>query len=245
MKKILTFVIVLNFICAPAHALIVDEFALKSLDSSLEIKTVPAKLCEDDFVKQSLPETLKIKNYNEKHLNFRDELVKNRTAMAPGAYKVRYIEDNFLPKTEKHIKKYRAAVDYAKKEQAVQIKIKNLLTTKKQLSEGDFVEFETVHDLDLGNKFYPKGTIVRGRIETVSPNGFSGVPADLILGNFTLGNLPLQGELQKKGKNHSVWVYPCAYVGSFFFGAGVIFLLVKGGQAQISPEEVFTVYVQN
>ena len=62
MKKILTFVIVLNFICAPVHALIVDEFALKSLDSSLEIKTAPVKLCEDDFVKQSLPETLKIKN---------------------------------------------------------------------------------------------------------------------------------------------------------------------------------------
>lgn len=69
MKKILTFAVVLNFICAPVHALIVDEFALKSLDSSLEIKTPPAKLCEDDFVKQSLKKTLKIENYNEKHLN--------------------------------------------------------------------------------------------------------------------------------------------------------------------------------
>lgn len=126
----------------------------------------------------------------------------------------------------------------------VAVKIKKNLTTKEQREEGEYVEFETISDVSVNNINYPKGTAVEGRIETVSMNTSMGVPADIVISNFKMKKTPLQGELKKIGANRSLWVYPCVYTGSIFFGAGLLLTPIRGGHAKIGSDEIFTLYLQ-
>ena len=244
MKKAIIFFILMNFACAPVGAVISDDFARTTLDSSLKIKTYAYKAPVDGFVEASLDKNLQINNYSPEKFELSDDFVKKHEVNSPAVYKVRYLKDDFLPENIKITAKKTRFVDFSKSEVPVKIRVKNLISTKTLPDEGSFVEFETISEIAIKDKVYPKGTTVKGRIETMSGNGFAGVPADLVVGNFSVNGIPLQGELQKTGKNHAAWVRPCALAGSFFFGAGLLFYLVRGGQARILPDEIYTVYVQ-
>ena len=122
------------------------------------------------------------------------------------------------------------------------MRIKKPVSTGENIKEGDFVNFETTKDVVINNITYPKGTTVKARIETVSPNETMGVPADLAIGNFKIGENLLIGEITKTGANRSLWVYPLYSALVAFFGIGLIFVFIPGGQAKIKTTEIFTVY---
>lgn len=183
---------------------------------------LPAKAqITDNFVEASLDKSLKI---NQPHVQkISENLPKVSESRKPDVFPKRvYTEENGVP---------------------VQIKIKSDLTTKSQPEEGEYLKFETVSDVKFKNHFYPKGTLVQARVENVSMNQAMGVPADLIIGSFKLGNTVLEGEVKKTGANRSLWVYPCTYGGMMFFGAGLLFMPIRGGHAKIKTTETFTLYI--
>ena len=105
-----------------------------------------------------------------------------------------------------------------------------------------FLEFFTISDVNYKGKFYPAGTPVRARLETLSPRGTWGTPAEIVIGNFSIGGKPLYGEITRNGTNRILWVRPLAIAGGIFFGTGIFFMFIKGGHAKIKPDEIFTVY---
>ena len=64
MRKILAFIISLNFALLPAYCTITDDFANGSLDKTLKIKITSQDCIQDDFAKNSLDQNLKIKPAN-------------------------------------------------------------------------------------------------------------------------------------------------------------------------------------
>ena len=151
------------------------------------------------------------------------------------------IEDEFVMRTlDKNlkIKPYTPKL-YLENRIPVRIRIKNDFTTKTNPKEGAYIEFETVGKV----KSYPVGTTVRGRLETVSQNCMFGVPADVVIGNFEIDSKPLLGEISIQGANRTLWLRPCIYVGTVFFGAGMALSPIRGGHAKIKQKEIYTLYL--
>lgn len=149
------------------------------------------------------------------------------------------IEDDFVNATlDKNLKIKKQKETTPNSGIPIQIRIKEDFTTKSKPEEGDFIEFETVEDF----KSFSAGTTVKGRIEFISMNCIWGVPADIVIGNFQIGNIALYGEIHKGGANRIIWLRPATIVGTFFFGAGLALIPIRGGHAKIKPEQIYTVY---
>ena len=242
MKKILAFIICLEFASMPAYSIIVDEFAQKTLDKNLKI-TTPAKVdISDSFAEQSLDKNLKVKqvNYSPITDNFAEQ---NRNKNPKISKKVDYQEvipkiNNQKANTKKIVVMDNNSVV------SIPIRIKRNLSSKTNLQEGDYIEFETVKDVTVNKKPYPAGTIVKARIETISLNKSMGVPSDLIIGNFSINGIPLADEISKSGANRSLWEYPCVYGLTWFFCVGLLFIPIRGGHAKIRTSETYTVYAE-
>lgn len=242
MNKFLILFLCVNLLILPAYTQIVDGFVEKSLDKSLTVKNYQAAKIDDELVENGLDQKQKIKNYNAGKSYVEDTFALKNVNAKRAVYKTVVISDDFLPKVAvSQINKSASAkrsVDSISV--TVPIRTKNGLTTKSQPDEGSYLDFETVSDVKINNVIYPAGTNVQGRIETVSMNSSMGVPADLVIGNFRIKNIPLDGEIKKIGSNRSLWVYPCAYAGCLFFGAGLLLMPIRGGHAKIKADEIFT-----
>ena len=197
---------------------ITDTFAQDTLDKNLKPTKYVYKSLTDTFAEQN-----KIKS----------------------TYKAKVVDYNeIIPKvTNKPVLKKVVVIDQTSMT-AVPVKIKKYFTTKKKVQEGDYIEFGTTKDIVLNKKTYPAGTTVKARIETVSLNKSMGVPSDLVVGNFSLDGIPLGGEISKVGANRSLWVYPCVYGTSWFFGVGLLFIPIRGGHAKIKTSETYTLYAE-
>lgn len=120
----------------------------------------------------------------------------------------------------------------------IPLKIKAIadVSTKKRLSEGQKIIFLTTEDTVLThNKVLAAGSRVFGTVETLSPNENKGIPANLIVGDFKIeymSTVKLEGEINKEGANRAIWVRPLL----------PLLFPVKGGQAKIDTNEVFTLY---
>ena len=238
MKKFLLSLICFSLAIYPCFALdISDSFVEASLDKNLKIKPMEHELITDSFAESNTNQNVSIKPAG---------LIVDKFAEAntnKSFKKAQIVIDETLPKVAKSDDRIKKAVfDYSKKEIAVPIKAVRLVSTKDNPEEGSFVEFETTNDVVINNKTYSKGTKVLGRIETVSMNYSLGVPADLTVGNFRIGNELIATEIHKTGANRSLWVKPCSYVGLCFFGLGVLIMPIRGGHAKISPDESLTIY---
>lgn len=225
MRKILSFILCFNILMMPAYC-IEDVLVEKTLDKNLQIKTIVPKKISDDFVEKTLDKNLQIKTVEKTVI--KDDLI---TLIS---------KDKLGPRKKKLVVFDNSSV------QEVPVKIIESFSTKNsnEIDEGDFIFFETLKDVTLKGKLFPKGTQVKARIEMISMNDKKGVPADLIVGNFQIDEIVLDGEITKVGANRSLWIYPLSYVMSFFVGTGVFLQLIRGGHAKISPSEVFVLYVQ-
>lgn len=131
----------------------------------------------------------------------------------------------------------------------VKLKVEQEFTTKKNLEEGQKIEFKVAEDVKVGNNiFIPKNSKIIGRVETISLNEAMGVPADMVIESFIV-KMPNNEEfylenasLKRIGANRSIWVYPLFYSGLMFFGAGVVFAPIRGGHAKLKIKDVYEVY---
>lgn len=243
MNKIFIYFLCLNFLFLPVFAYIEDDFVKNTLDSSLIIGKKKQVYYKDDFALDTLDRTKTIKD--RKKPVYEDNLVSKLGNLALPIVKS-------IPKEEEYIK---CNVDYdalkipvkehnilSENESDIVLRIKEKVSTKQRLEEGEKLDFVLTNDVKIKNKLYKKGTTVTARVETVSMNKSYGVPADLIVGNFKINEVNIPGEIKKTGANRSLWVYPCGYVGIIFFGAGLLLFPIRGGHAKINPRESFTLY---
>lgn len=239
MKKILAFIISLNFALMPAYCTISDDFADSSLDKTLKIKITSQKSVQDDFVQNSLDKNLKIRTYKYSPVvdNFGESNKNKNTAVK----KYGLVQET-LPKINEQNKIQRKIViTDINSGISVPIKICNNYSTKDKFDEGDYLDFKTTKEVLINQKIYPEGTPVKARIENVSKNLSWGVPADLVVGNFSIDNIPLAGEIEKTGANRSLWLKPCVIcVSLLFFGAGVLLIPIRGGHAKIRTSQIYT-----
>jgi len=119
--------------------------------------------------------------------------------------------------------------------------INNISTRNKTLKEGQFVEFKLLEDFNYKNTLIRKDAIIKGKIENISQNGTYGIPYNLTISNFKYNNIALDGTLRIQGANRAIWVYPCAYLTSMFFGMGLLFIPIKGGHAKLSKRTKRTI----
>ncbi len=149
------------------------------------------------------------------------------------------IEDDFVNATlDKNLKIKKPQETVISNEIPVKIRIKDELTTKIRPVEGDYIEFETVEAF----KSFPAGTTVKGRIEYLSMNFTWGVPADIIVSNFKIGNKPLYGEIKSTGADRTLWLRPVIILSTLLGGIGVVLIPIRGGHAKIKTDKIYTVY---
>ena len=225
----------------PAYSLINDDFAEKTLDKNLKIKQYNYVEIEDTFAEKTLDKKLRIKEMSENKIITDPFAEKNRAKNVNN--KPTVVLNEQIPNVDesKIVHKKVAVVDendFLK----ISVKIKNDFSTKQRVNEGDYLEFETLSDVNIDNRLYPKGTLIKAKIENVSMNDTVGVPANLTVGSFFLDGYSLQGEINKKGANRMLWIYPAMCACNVFFGAGLLLTLIRGGHAQIKSDEVYTLY---
>ena len=127
----------------------------------------------------------------------------------------------------------------------VRLKFFDEISSKdKTRSEGELVKFQIMQDVyDGKKKLISRGTVGRAKIETISPNGFMGVPADIIISHFEIGELnsdKFEEGVVKSGYNLMGLAAALKYsIGTFIPGTGYVFMLIKGGHAKIRPYEEF------
>jgi len=89
-----------------------------------------------------------------------------------------------------------------------------------------------------------KDEIITAKVETVITKGMNGFPAEIILDNFEITEIPknqLLSTYTKKGFNACLLVYPLKWALTPFPGIGSLTNLIKGGEAKITPKDIITI----
>lgn len=209
--------------------LIKDELVETTLQNVSNV--YPKANLDYDYWDTDIKTDRTIKPVYYKPLRIQDNLVKIHLQKVSGVYpavnlKPDYTNINFLP---------------------LRLKFMEEISTKdKTHTEGQTIKFEVVQDVyDGKKKILSRGAVGYARIETISPRGFMGVPADIIISHFEVGGLePLrfQNDVVKYGFNLMALAAALKYsIGTFIPGTGYLFMLIKGGNANIKPDDVFEV----
>lgn len=197
---------------------IVDDFANKTLDKNLKIQK-QEYFYDDEFAKRTLNQNLKINS--NKYL----------------------IEDELINKIDRKIiaqKENKKVAQIVSLNDKIKISPLKYYTTRKS-ELNDKIEFVLLEDIKINNVLYKKNQIVTAKVENISQNGAYGVPADLVVGSFKIGEQNLEGTIVKQGANRAIWVYPTAYILSPFFGLGLFVLPIRGGHAKLKPNKIYEV----
>lgn len=239
-KKILSLFICFNIVSMPAYCTINDDFVEKTLSKDTKIQKVKITEINDTFVEQSIDKSLQTKPTNRNIIvdTFAESNTNKNVYTKP---EVNFYEQK-VTTVNKPIEPKKAIIITEGNSIPIQIKIKKRLSTKQKVDEGDYIEFETISDVTINNKNYPKGSIIKARIETISQNKIWGVPSDLTVGNFSIDGQKLNGEINKTGANRSLWLYPTVYITTFMFGVGLLLIPIRGGHAKIKPKQTYTVH---
>ena len=242
MKKFLAILLCSSFIYLPVYSAITDEYVNLTLDKNLKIKSSQKVEISDTFVEQTLDKNLKIKPvFYKPPEDIFAENNKNKNILSGKV--VDYKEFFPAAPVQKYVKKI--VIFDNLKAQKIVVKPQKRITTRTKIDEGDYIKFTTVYPFILNGKEYPAGTIVNARVETISKNKSWGVPADLIIGNFSIDEIPLGGEISKVGANRTLWVRPMVIsLSLLFFGTGILLIPIRGGHAKINKWQKYTLYAE-
>lgn len=245
MKKIIALSLCLNILAVNfAFADVLKDSLAEQLDKNLKPQNIKAEPIKDDFALRTLNPNLKIQKANKVY--YEDELVLKtlNPNLKITKQPQRPIEDELARKIDKTnvastpLKMADSKFDEGK----IKISPKRYYTTRVGLYEGGGMDFVLVEDAKIKNAVYKKGTPIKARVETLSQNKAYGVPADLVVGNFTLpDNTILNGQIERQGANRSLWVYPTGYVLMPFFLIGTFVLPIRGGHVKLRPEKVYEI----
>ena len=241
MKKVFAIFILLNYLSLGVSFAVEDEL-LRYLDKNLKVKENKYMSVRDDFAENTLNENLKIKK--QAKISVRDDFA-DKTLPKDLKLNKRQQEivfDSLASNIDKNktIKKSNYVSKISSENAYIKVAPRYYYTTRKDLKEGQQIDFVLAEDFKFKNAVYKKGTPIKARVENINQNGIYGLPSEVIVGNFMLAdNVKLEGELSKRGANRSVWVYPTVYTLCAFFGLGVLFIPIRGGHAKLKPNKVY------
>lgn len=128
----------------------------------------------------------------------------------------------------------------------IRLSIVNEISTKDALTEGQNIELRVIKDVYYeGKTLVRKGELVNAKIETIITSGMNGFPAEIIVDDFEIPNIPdskLMSTYYKKGQNRCLWVYPLKWSLTLIPFVGSLTNLIKGGHAKIKTKDVITIY---
>lgn len=257
MKKIIISLICLQLVSIPVLSteLLQDSLVERTLkEKKLKVNKANCDLIQDALVEKTL-QNIPHKSYLNKQ-QIEDEFVSKN--LSSEKHKIEkqensFITDNLAEKTLKNIsvKTKNADIKFdfeSIKRIPVKISILQNISTKKNLKEGQRLNFKVVHDIVLDKNIeLKKDTIITAKLETISLNQAFGVPADIVIDNFKTVSgqqeINFEGNIHKIGANRSLWVYPVGYItGIMFFGAGFLLFTVRGGHAKLNAKKIYEVY---
>ena len=243
LKKFIAFWICFSMVYSPAYCAINDDFVGKTLSKDLTIQKAKNPVIVDEFTENSLAKRFNATTLEYKIIedNFAQNNKNKNTYSKP---KIDFAEQ-IIVAGEKSAKTKKTVIITEENTIPIKIRIKKHLSTRHKVDEGDYIEFETLSEVKIKDKVYPRGTTIQARIETISQNKIWGVPWDLVIGNFAIDGKSLQGEITKTGANRSLWLYPTIYITTFFFGFGLLLIPIRGGHAKISPTQTYTINYAN
>lgn len=242
-KNILVWLICLNILSLPGYCVIDDEFITKTLPKNNKVTHISQINYYDEFVENTLDKNLPVREF--KYSNIKDSFAEGNTNKNLYTKPVIDISEQEVVMSKETFKPKKVVVFSDENAISVKIGIKKYLTTRQKIDDGDYVEFETKSEVKLGNKVYPAGTLVKARVELVSRNKIWGVPSDITIGNFSIDDKLLIGEIDKIGANRSLWLRPTVCLLTLFFGLGTLFIPVRGGHAKILPRQIYTLHYVN
>ena len=228
MNKILLLIILIflsDLVCFATS--LTDEFAEKYLTKN-ESLIVNEKLpISDDLINDEFCSKFSKDKYQQKNII---------SAEFAEKYLYRYKDVVYLPNH----------YDFTNfKKIAVKIRPEKYFTTRKNVNEGEKLDFIVLQDvIKNGQIIIPKNSVLTGRIEMISQNKPKGIPADLIVGNFSFDKLSLVGNIEKSGAKRYYWVMPTAFVlNSVFFVLGYPLWAVRGGHAKLTTHQKYEIYL--
>ena len=128
----------------------------------------------------------------------------------------------------------------------VRIRFLKKINAKKS-REGSIVEFEVMEDVhdNSGKRIIDAGTIGKARLEMISAHDGYGVPGEILIAGFDIEGLNkkrFDGDVSKHGKNLSALALGLRYsVCTILPGSHFLLLLMKGGNANIKPKDIFVI----
>lgn len=245
MKKIVSVFLCLNTLSSNfILAQVLEDNLAKQLNQNLKIEKIKYQKIEDEFIPKTLNTDLKaqkgnVQLFNDELLQYLDKDLKIQK------HKQESIKDPLVEKIDK-IKistKNKQILDLNFDGVKIKVSPQKYHTTRKKLYEGAYIDFILVEDAKIKNKIYKKGELIKARVETLSLNGARGIPADLVVGNFTLDNLILNGQIECRGANRALWVYPLGCTLTCFLFIGLPIFAIRGGHAKLKPSKVYEIEI--
>lgn len=210
------------------------------------------ELIKDELVETTLTDVSDV--YPEPNLNYdySDKNIKYPKGVLVRPYKPFYTDDMlvklYLQNVSSEYPEPNLDYDYTKvKFLPLRIRfLETIYSHGERNEEGQIVKFKVIRDVeDRGKVIVPHGTVGTAEIETISPNGFMGVPAEIIVAHFNIPGLDkkkIEGEVDKTGLNFMALAGALKYsIGTFIPGTGYLFMLIKGGHAQINTNDVYEI----
>lgn len=246
MKKFISSFLCLSFLSSNfAFAQMFEDTLAKQLNKNLKVEKIKYQPIQDSFA-ETLNKDLKVEK--SKKVYYEDEFALKTLDSNLKVKKAK--QEQILDSLANQIDKTKLTTEVKQiagsNFDGIKIKVSpaNYYTTKKDLAEGKYIDFVLVQDVKINKDFYKKGTIIKARIETLSQNGAYGVPADLVVGNFTFPNKRvLNGQIERQGANRSLWVYPVGYTLTLLFLIGLPIFAIRGGHVKLKPEKVYEVEI--
>lgn len=120
------------------------------------------------------------------------------------------------------------------------------ISTRKPPLEGQIINFKSIKTVRYKGKLVlKKDDIVKARVETIITSGMNGFPAEIIIDNFEIPNIPsskLVSTYSKAGQNRSLIVFPIKWALTWLPPTGSLTNFIKGGHAKIKPSDAVTIY---
>lgn len=198
-------------------------------------------ITNDFIIKNDTPKTFQQQAIHD-FLITEDFISKNSTQFSPAKSAIRdEFMQNRLKDCEYRVYKQKKYDFQNVNHLFVKVHSAKIISTKNPMNVGDEVFFMVSENVTKNGKILvKKGELVSARVETISESGTYGVAADIIIGNFKIGNTSLTGEISKEGFTHAYWVIPVSQAAGFFIPfSNYAFRFIRGGHAKITPKETF------
>ena len=128
----------------------------------------------------------------------------------------------------------------------LKLKVINEILSENEVYEGQEISFRVTKDVFHKRDLYlRKGGLAKAKVKVVITSGMNGIPASIILGDFTvegLNNGQLSEDYEIVGQDRSLLVFPLKWALTLLPPTGSLTNFIKGGHAKLKHRDIVTIY---